>query len=328
VEEASNMSFPIIGREQAESLIPTEAAQQVIAAAAQASVALQLCRRQPMTTRDFEQPVMSELAESYWIKSGELKKLSSAAWDGILLHSEELATIVVADIDVIEDASINLWNALTPELGSAIARKVDAAVLSGLDKPDSWPPSIYEGAVAAGQVVPAVSTPAQGAIYNDLANVLDALETMGIDPTGYAARRGVRGLLRRARNAQGDMLGPMDLGTAWDLPFTWALPGTLPEDALALVGEWAMAIVGIRQEMRVEMFSEGVIQGDDGEIVANLLQQDRRALRVTFRCGFAVANPVRRVEGGDERAFPFAVLQAGAQEPATAGGSRAARKER
>jgi HK97 family phage major capsid protein len=314
------MSFPIIDSGAAAAIIPTEQAAQVIAAAAQQSVALRLCRRARMTTRDLEQPVLSQAAESYWIRSGELKQLSSAAWAGVSLRAEELATIVVADIDVVEDASIDIWTSLRDEFATAIATKLDAAVLAGDDRPDSWPPSIVEGAAAAGQVVRAGAGVAAGGVYGDLAALLDELEGRGVDPTGWCARRALRGLMRRARAADGQLLGDFSLNSAWDLDFTWAIPGTLPGSTLVIAGEWPMAIVGVRQDMRVEFFKEGVLQGPDGEIVANLLQQDRVAARVTFRVGYAVANPVRRTEGDSERSFPFAVLEQGAGTPANGGG--------
>jgi HK97 family phage major capsid protein len=315
------MSFSsIIDRDSAEALIPTEAAAQVITAALQESAALRLCRRVQMSTRSYEQPVLSETVDAYWVKSGELKKVTAAAWDGVKLYAEELAAIVVAEDDVLEDSQFNVWEALRPEFGAAIARKLDAAVLGGIDRPDSWPVSILEGARAAGAVVQTGAGVDAGGIYGDLANLLDELETRGIDATGWAARRNLRGMMRRARSSTGELLGEVNLGRAWDLDLTFAPANTIPEPALVLAGEWPLAVVGIRQDMRLEIFREGVITDETGTIVANLLQEDRSALRLTFRAGYATANPVRAVEGSDPaRAFPFAVLEQGAGNPGNGG---------
>jgi HK97 family phage major capsid protein len=316
------MSFTsIIDSDRAGALIPAEASTQVIAAALQASAALRLCRRIPMSTLTYEQAILSETVDAFWIRNGQLKKSTAAIWDNVVLRAEELAAVVVADNNTLADAQIDIWNALTPEFGQAIARKLDAAVLGGIDRPDSWPPSILEGARAAGQVVQTGSGVEAGGIYGDLAALLDALEQAGVDATGYAARRNLRGMLRRQRSTTGEMLGEANLTDAWGLEFQFAPANTIPAPALVLAGAWELAAIGVRQDMRLERFDTGVITDEDGTIVANLLQEDRSALRLTFRAGYATANPVRSVEGSDPaRSFPFAVLEAGPGVPANGAG--------
>jgi len=323
------MSFTLIDSSAAGALIPTEAAASVIKAAAEQSVALQLARRVRMTTRDFEQPILSETVEAYWVQAGERKMTDSASWEGVMLHAEELAVIVVADLDVIDDSSVNIWAELQGEFGTAIAKALDAAVIGGINRPASWPPSIVEGATTAGQVIDVVSPPAAGGVYGDLALVLDELETASVDATGWAAKRALRGMMRRARAADGQLLGDYSLDSAWDLPFTWAIGGTLGASTLVVAGDWSQAVVGIRQDMRVEMFREGVIQDGAGAIVANLLQEDRAAVRLTFRAGYATANPVRRTETGNVQSFPFAVLtDTGVQGPEPDPGTTETRRGR
>ena len=53
---------------------------------------------------------------------------------------------------------------------------------------------------------------------------------------------------------------------------------------------------------------EGVISDDAGVVLLNLMQQDSVALRVVMRCGYALANPVNRVEPVKASRFPFSVL--------------------
>ncbi len=67
--------------------------------------------------------------------------------------------------------------------------------------------------------------------------------------------------------------------------------------------------------MQYKLLTEAVIQdADSGDIVYNLAQQDMVALRVTFRVGFQVANPVT-LSNDDSPTdphitrYPFAVLK-------------------
>ena len=106
-----------------------------------------------MSTKLYEQPVLSALVTAYWVGGDMgLKQTSAAAWEGVKLTAEEIAVIVPVPIAVFDDAQVNLFAELRPEIAAAIARKLDAAVLTGADKPASWPTSIVPGAVAAGNV--------------------------------------------------------------------------------------------------------------------------------------------------------------------------------
>ncbi len=79
-------------------------------------------------------------------------------------------------------------------------------------------------------------------------------------------------------------------------------------DSLAVAGDWSMAVIGVRQDMRVEVFREGVISDDTGKVILNLMQQDSAALRATGRFAFQVAVPVTLTAGGTR--YPFAVMNA------------------
>jgi hypothetical protein len=65
----------------------------------------------------------------------------------------------------------------------------------------------------------------------------------------------------------------------------------LPDTALAVVSDFTMAVLGLRQDMRYKLLDQAVITDDTGEVIYNLSQQDMLALRVTFRAAFGVAKP-------------------------------------
>jgi HK97 family phage major capsid protein len=297
----------VIDRTDAGALIPPEEAAQVIKAAAQASAALTLCRTARMSSKTYSQPVLSAAPVAYWTAGG-LKQTSEAAWQGVVLTAEEIAVIVPVQDEVLDDAEYPIWQELRDPIGTAFAQKLDAAIFAGTDKPTSWPAAIIPAATAAGNTNLADSTPDTGGVINDLAETLDLVEADGFDPSGFAASRTLRGLVRKARSTTGELLGEGSTTNVWDLPVVYAVAGTIPSPNLAIAGDWSMAVVGIRQDLRFELFREGVITDNTGAIVRNLMQEDASALRVTGRYGFAVAVPVTLPEVGSGTPYPFAVL--------------------
>lgn len=74
----------------------------------------------------------------------------------------------------------------------------------------------------------------------------------------------------------------------------------------AIFGDRNMAILGVRQDITFQVFTEGVISDDSGNVILNLMQQDSIALRAVMRVAFAVAQPISRENPDGD--FPFAVL--------------------
>lgn len=75
-----------------------------------------------------------------------------------------------------------------------------------------------------------------------------------------------------------------------------------------LAADWSKFVVGIRQDITYDLFKEGVISDSDGKVLLNLMQQDTKALRVVFRVGFQVANPLTRLNGAEASRYPAGVI--------------------
>ncbi len=52
-----------------------------------------------------------------------------------------------------------------------------------------------------------------------------------------------------------------------------------------------------------------MIQDNAGVIIYNAYQQDLTLLRVTFRVGFQISNPINRSQPTEGSRYPFAVLR-------------------
>ena len=306
----------IISRADAQALIPEEIAGEVIKAAAAESAALSLFRRVNMGTKLSHLPVLSALAQAYFVNGDTgLKQTTEMAWNGVILEAEEIAAFVPVPEAVVDDAEFDLWAEVQQGLAEAVGVALDQAVFAGTNKPASWPQAIVPAAIAAGNTNVADSTPAEGGAANDIAETFDDVEDDGYDVTGIAATRAVRGALRKARGTDGQKLVDVQSGAGLDAPITYVANGVFPAGppaTLAVVGDFTMAVLGIRQDMTYKLLDQSVITDDQGAIIYNLPQQDMLALRVVFRAAFAVANPVTRPVAGAGTPYPFGVLQAAA----------------
>ena len=83
-----------------------------------------------------------------------------------------------------------------------------------------------------------------------------------------------------------------------------------PSQALLVSGDWNKLVWALRRDITYKVLTEGVItdNANPRKILHNLAQDDMIALRVTFRMGWALPNPVNRVNPDDETRFPFAAL--------------------
>lgn len=305
----------VVGRaDLTEQLMPDQVVNEVIKTAPEDSVVLTRARKVRMTSKKSKQPVLASLPDAYWVDGDTgLKETTKATWSGINMTAEELAVIVPIPDAVVDDSNIPLWSEVRPLLKEAIGKKVDQASLFGVDKPDSWPEAIIPGAIAAGNV-------SQLSATNNLADaflqVAGEASEGGFSVNGFATRPGLNWQLRGIKDDNGQYLfgAPTSGGDATLFGYTldevrngaWD-----PAAATGLALDWSKFVVGIRQDVTYDLFSEGVISDAAGKVVLNLMQQDTKALRVVFRVGFQVAVPMTRLGG----TYPAGVVTPAAVTP-------------
>jgi HK97 family phage major capsid protein len=275
---------------------------EIIADAPKSSVVLTYGRRIAMSTRDSSIPALSAFPVAYWVNPADtgLKQTSEFALTPKTLTAEELAVIVVIPISVEEDAGVDLWAVARPLLAEALGSTLDQTVLNGTNAPASFADAnIIAKAITAGNAV--VYDPAEAAQgASDLLGVLEADE---FNASAVVAKSILAGAARV--NLMTDISGGMAQNNWWGVPVEYRNWGN-PATTIAIAGDWTKAVVGVRRDIRFEMFSEGVIQDGAGAIQFNLLQQDLRAIRATFRVAFGVVIPQGASAPADR--YPFAVL--------------------
>ena len=106
----------------------------------------------------------------------------------------------------------------------------------------------------------------------------------------------------------------MQDGTRYDLdgtPCYFVTDGSInPATAYMFSGEWKHLVYAMRQDITYTVLDQAVIQDNAGEIVYNLAQQDMVALRAVMRLGFALPNPINRMNQNAATRYPFSILTA------------------
>jgi HK97 family phage major capsid protein len=283
----------------------------------QQSAAMKLFRNIRMSSKELTYPVLSAFPLAYWVNGDTgLKQTTEMAWQDKTITAEELAVIVPIPDVVLSDArdsGFDIMAEMKPYIAEAMARALDAAIFFGTNAPDSFPDDVVTAATAAGNTFERGTTAANaGGIAEDINQLMALVEADGFMPSGFVAPRGYLARLRSARDTTGQALADVSAGQLYGLPVAYTLHGQWPSGAEAaelFVGDWAdKFVLGIREDIKVTVTNTGVIQDGAGAIVYNLFQQDMTALRVTFRAGWQVANPITHEEETEADRYPAAVM--------------------
>ena len=318
----------IISTTDAAALIPSEVSTEIIKNIAATNPLMQLARRLPnMPSSQRTMPVMSALATARFVTGATgLKQTSEVNWESKYIDAEELAVIVPISEAVLADTSYDIWAEVRPSIEEAFNLAIAQAVFYGTNIPASWTTNL--GAAGLVAVCDAASHTLSLASYEDLyeailgetdaedSGLLGLVEADGFAVTGTIAHLSMKRKLRNTRTTEGGLIFKTDMQG----PTPYALDGTpmyFPTDgsvvsasSYMITGDWSRLVYAMRQDITYKILTEAVIQDGSGTIVYNLAQQDMVALRAVIRLGFALPNPINRVNGTAATRCPFAVLTA------------------
>lgn len=306
-------------RSEVSALIPEDASAEILKHAAQSSAVMQLARRLPdMSRKQRRIPVMSALPTAYFVNGDTgLKQTTEAAWENVYLNAEELAVIVPIPDNVLEDADYDIFGEMRPSIVEAVGVAFDQAVMYGINAPTDWPECVVEQCDATGHVI---AEGTNGDLYDDLlgeGGVLSLVEEDGYMVNGHVAALSLRAKMRGLRDSDGQPIfkstGEQSTAFRYTLdgePVAFPTNGAIDASRSLLVsGDWSQLVFAIRKDITYKVLTEAVIQDGSGNIVYNLAQQDMTALRVVFRVGWALPNPINRVNSDAATRLPFAYLE-------------------
>lgn len=310
-----------IDREDAGALMPEDVASEILGTIAEESVVMRFGRRLPnMSRKQRRLPVWTQLPQAFFVNGDTgMKSTTKAAWDNKFIEAEEIACFVIIPDAVADDADYDILQEVKPGIVSAIGKTFDQAVLYGINAPESWPIPITQGVENAGHRVTRGSV---GDLYDDImgeGGVLSKIEEDGYMPNGHIAALKLRAALRGLRDENGTgqpifTTARMDAGKT-----TYALDGEElvfprngaiePQRTELISGDWSQLVWSVRQDLTYKVITEGVITDAENNILINLPQQDSSALRVVFRVGWQLPNPINLVNEDEDTRYPFATLE-------------------
>lgn len=318
----------MISRTDATALIPEDASTEILKSLPETSIVMQLARRlTDMSVKQRRLPVMSALATAYFVSGDNgLKQTSEVNWANKYIEAEELAVIVPIPEAVLEDSAFNIWGEVQPALIEAFGVAIDQAVLYGTNIPASWTTNL--GAAGLVALSTAAGNTVSAAAYTDLyeallgetaggvSGSLGLLEADGYMATGHVADMSMKRKLRNVRSTVGDPIFRTNMqdSTRYDLdgsPILFPTNGAISAaTALIVSGQWNQLVYALRQDITYKVLDQAVIQDAAGSTIYNLAQQDMVALRAVMRLGFALPNPINRMQQTAASRAPFAVLTA------------------
>jgi HK97 family phage major capsid protein len=294
------------------ALIPLELGRAIIQEATDQSAVLSLGTVQRMSAGQQDTPVLSALPQASFIAgTAEPKPETEIRWTSLRIQAEEVAAVLPVPNNFLDDARFNIWGEIRPRLAEAVAKCVDNAIVSHVGAPPSFPAGGILGAAAP--PVQVEVPPDQPDVVQAISNAMAFVEATGLDVTGSLARTTVRAALRNVRTTQGEWLVVQPtagggLASLWGLPLAYTKIGFTPAASPDLVvGDWTKLVVGLREDMRFDISTEGVLRNPaTGAITVSAFQDDVAIMRVFMRLGYAIGRPVlNRPDGTQGIGSPF-----------------------
>jgi HK97 family phage major capsid protein len=307
-----------ISRAELSTIIQDEYSNVLLESAASNSVALQVFRQVNMGTKVQNLPVLATLPEADFVgesatESGGVKPTSQVTWSNKVLTAEEIAVIIPIHENAVDDATVDVLDAITAEAGAAIGRKLDAAVMFGVDKPAAWTSDdLLAAAVAAAQTVTVSATPGEDDLAGAILQAAQMVDEAGWEPSAFAGPRGLRYRLANLRADDGQPVyrGPLangadDGGQVVGLDAAWVSGRVWDRDeAEAFVLDRERVILGVRQDITVKFLDQATVGG------INLAERDMVALRFKARYAYVLGDNTN-AESNSVNAPVAAVLPAG-----------------
>lgn len=323
-----------VTRTDAAPLVNEDVQREILSDVAATNPLLMLARRLPdMPTSQRRMPVLNQLASAYFVTGDTgLKQTTEVSWANKYIDAEELAAIVPIPEAVLDDSSYDIWSQVRPQIVDAINYAIMRAVLFGTNIPASWTTNLGAAGllaliVAASHTVDLSTQVAAGEdLYDTImgeGGVIGKIEQDGYMSTGHigalAMRGKLRGLREKVYNGSTTVAGGAPLfspsmqdRSRYELdgqPIYFPTDGSMDATtALMFTGQWNQLVWAMRQDITFTIAREGIIQDNSGAILYNLFQQDMVALRAVIRIGFALPNPINRVNATAATRLAFSAL--------------------
>ena len=323
----------VVDRSGTEALMPEDVSSEILKNISEGSTVTRLARRLPnMTRAQRRMPILSVLPTVEFVGEAnrtlstghpqtysEIKPTTEMAWANKYIYAEEMAVIIAIPENVLDDAEYDVWAEIQPEIVAAIGAKIDTSILfgvKGINVPAQWPNGLMLQMPSAHKIADTYGDDLYDAIMG-VGGVIAQVEQDGFFVNGHVARLKMRAALRGLREATTGapiFVQDMRAATPYSLDGTrleFPVNGSMEQLAADLIsGDWNQLVWSMRKDITLKVLTEGVITDNSSprQIIHNLAQDDMVGLRVTFRMGWELPNPINRVQQTEANRFPFAAL--------------------
>lgn len=286
--------MPDISRNDVATLIQEAYAADLLTSATQGSTVLSAFSTVPMGTKITHLPVLATLPEAGWVGESAtapegVKPQSKVTWQDRTLVAEEVAVIIPVHENMLDDATTNVIEEITKSAGQAIGKKLDQAVLFGVDKPASWvSPALHPAAVAASQAFGVTTGKAN---ENDLVGASNkaakAIAEAGWLPDTLLSSIALRYEVANLRDANGNPIFRDESFNGFTTHFNrngaWNAAA-----ANALLVDSSRIKIGVRQDIEVKFLTEATLGIDNPATAFSLAERDMVALRFKARYAYVL----------------------------------------
>lgn len=289
-----------IDRDDVATLIQEEYSNVFLDTVGVQSAVIQAFGTVPLGTKVTNAPVLTTLPEAQWVSESATedegrKPTSKAVWGNKRFVVEEVAVIIPIHEDTLEDMTEDGLRLITVLGGTSLGKKLDEAVLFGVDKPTTWLDlDLLAAAVAAGNVLTPSTTPGADDLAGAIMQVAGLVADSGADPTDLLSANGLRFRLANLRSADGQAIYQRTLsesGAVSDnvagLDASFVRNGAWDNtEALAIVADGSRVKIGQRSDIQVKFLDQATVGG------INLAERDMVALRFKARYAYALGNTI------------------------------------
>lgn len=289
-----------IDRDDVATLIQEEYSNVFLETVGVQSAVIQAFGTVPLGTKVTNAPVLTTLPEAQWVSESAtepegVKPTSKAVWGNKRFVVEEVAVIIPIHEDTLEDMTEDGLRSITVLGGTSLGKKLDEAVLFGVDKPSTWlDPDLLAAAVAAGNVLTPSLTPGADDLAGAIMQAAGLVADSGADPTDLLSANGLRFRLANLRSADGQAIYQRTLsesGAVSDnvagLDASFVRNGAWDNtEALAIVADGSRVKIGQRSDIQVKFLDQATVGG------INLAERDMVALRFKARYAYALGNTI------------------------------------
>lgn len=304
-----------ISRAEVASLIQEAYADTLLAAATTGSTVLSAFQTISMGTKTTHLPVLATLPEAGWVSESAtaatgVKPQSKVTWENRTLVAEEIAVIIPVHENVIDDATVAVLTEIAALGGQAIGKKLDEAVLFGIDKPASWvSKSLVDAATAAGNVIN-VTDPDDPANSNDVVGGINkaarAIALAGYAPDTLISSLALRYMVANLRDTQGQPIFRDESMAGFRTFFNRNGAFPVSDEPTVIICDSQRIKIGVRQDIQVKFLDQATLGTGASQI--NLAERDMVAIRMKARYAYVLGDSATSM--GNAPKTPVAVTAA------------------